>query len=92
MEIRWTGIKDSTQLRNTDERTTKYTHEIMKLSKIDYNDITEGYGFWYVMLTGITCVKGCFIDGEAGTGKITTAIKNKITITNTPIQDMYTNS
>ena len=31
----------------------------------------------YVILTGFICRKGCVIDGEAGTGKTTTANKLK---------------
>ena len=75
--IRETDIKPFTQLMNTDERTTKYKHETIKLKNIDSYDITDGYGMWYVILTGITCCKGVYITGEAGTRKTTTANKIK---------------
>ena len=75
--IRETDVKEFTQLTSTDPRTTKYMHEIIKLNKIDECDITGGYGYWYVLLTGTTNNKGCFITGEAGTGKTTTANKLK---------------
>ena len=61
--IRKTDIKPFTQLMNTDERTSKYKPEIIKLNKIDEYDIKSG--------------KGCYIYGEAGTGKTTLADKIK---------------
>ena len=75
--IRETDVKEFTQLTSTDARTTKYKHETIKLNSIDDYDITDGYGYWYVLLTGTTNNKGCFITGEAGTGKTTTANKLK---------------
>ena len=61
--IRETDIKPFTQLMNTDERTTKYKHETIKLKNINCYDITDG--------------KGCYIYGEGGTGKTTPANKIK---------------
>ncbi len=37
--IRETDIKEFTQLTNTDQRTTKYSHETIKLNKMDDYDM-----------------------------------------------------
>ena len=67
--IRETDVKEFTQLTSTDARTTKYKHETFKLNSIDDYDITDGYGYWYVLLTGQMNKKGTAILGPPGHGK-----------------------